>query len=433
MPSLADSLGPSWTYHLDHSMNAPEASQHSKISAHEFTLLVALLMSIVAISIDALLPALGIISREIPLEYPNQIQLVVSALFLGMAVGQLICGPLSDATGRKKVLYSGILLFLCGSVVCFFAQDITTLLIGRVIQGLGVSGPYVSAISIVRDKYTGREMAKVMSLVMMIFIMVPALAPSLGQAILLFASWRYIFVLYIFYSVLIGLWIFLRLEETLPKEKRIPFSVSGFGNGFKEVIFNRVTMSYTLCMGLFFGSFMGYLNSSQQIFQVQFNTGKLFTVYFGLLALVFGVASLVNSKFVEKWGMHYISKRAVVGIILSSAIFLLLHSICDIQLWMFMIYAAILFFCFGLIFGNVNALAMEPMGHVAGIASAIIGSVSSIISMVIGTAIGQMYDNTLIPVTIGFLIMTSLALLTMYFAEAKKIKLGDAPSALESD
>lgn len=398
-------------------MTSPDSTQASKISTLEFTLLVALLMSIVAISIDALLPALGIISSEITLAYPNQVQLVISALFLGMAIGQLVCGPLSDATGRKKVLYCGILLFLAGSVLCFFAQDITTLLIGRFIQGLGVSGPYVSAISIVRDKYAGREMAKVMSLVMMIFIMVPAIAPSLGQAILLFASWRYVFVLYVIYALVIGLWIFLRLEETLPKEKRIPFSVTGFMDGFKEVICNRITMGYTLCMGLFFGSFVGYLNSSQQIFQVQFGTGKMFTVYFGVLALVFGVASLFNSQLVEKWGMHFISKRAVLGIIFSSGIFLALHAATDIQLWMFMIYASILFFAFGLIFGNVNAMAMEPMGHVAGIASAIIGSVSSIISMVIGTSIGQMYNNTLIPITVGFLVMTSLAFLVMKFAD----------------
>ncbi len=414
-------------------MNSSEPVQHSKISSTEFTILVALLMSIVAISIDALLPALGIISQEIPLEYPNQIQLVISALFLGMAVGQLICGPLSDAIGRKKVLYSGILFFLCGSVICFFAQDISTLLVGRAIQGLGVAGPYVSAISVVRDKYAGREMAKIMSLVMMIFIMVPAIAPSLGQAILLMASWRYVFVLYLIYSIAIGLWIFLRLEETLPKEKRIPFTVTGFSDGFKEVIFNRITMGYTLCMGLFFGSFMGYLNSSQQIFQIQFGTGKLFTVYFGLLALVFGISSLFNSRLVEKWGMHYISKRAVIAIILSSIVFLALHGLAEIQLWMFMIYAAILFFSFGLIFGNVNAMAMEPMGHVAGIASAIIGSVSSIISMVIGTAIGQFYNNTLIPTTLGFLIMTSLALVMMYVADGKKSHPAQTTDIIEAE
>jgi len=398
-------------------MTSPDPNHSSRISPREFTLLVALLMSIVAISIDALLPALGIISTDIVMAYPNQAQLIISALFLGMAIGQLICGPLSDAIGRKKVLYSGILLFLAGSLICFVAQDINTLLLGRFIQGLGVSGPYVSAISIVRDKYAGREMAKVMSLVMMIFIMVPAIAPSLGQGILLFASWRYIFVLYIGYSILIGLWIFLRLEETLPKEKRIPLSITGFMDGFKEVIFNHSTMCYTLCMGLFFGSFVGYLNSSQQIFQVQFGVGKLFTVYFGILALMFGAASLFNSQLVEKWGMHFISYRAVISIIFSSGLFLGLHTLCDIQLWMFMVYAAVLFFCFALVFGNINAMAMEPMGHVAGIASAVIGAVSSIISMLIGTAIGQLYNNTLIPVTLGFLVMTTLALGLMKLAD----------------
>jgi len=392
----------------------------SRISMQEFTLLVALMMSIVAMSIDALLPALGFISSDIPLAHTNQAQYIISALFLGMALGQLICGPLSDATGRKKILYAGIVLFLCGSVICFFAQDINTLLIGRFIQGLGVAGPYVSAISIVRDKYSGNEMARIMSLVMMIFIMVPALAPSIGQAVLLVSSWRYIFVLYVVYALIIGVWIFLRLEETLPKEYRIPFSTRGFVDGFKEVISNYTTMCYTLCMGLFFGSFLGYLNSSQQIFQDLFQTGKLFTVYFGVLALVFGVASLVNSRFVQKWGMDYLCNHAVWGIILSSAVFLVVLIFIPANLWLFMIYASVLFFCFGLVFGNVNAMAMEPMGHVAGIASAIIGASSSIISMLIGTAIGQMYNGTLVPVTSGFLTMGIVALVILQLARNRK-------------
>jgi DHA1 family bicyclomycin/chloramphenicol resistance-like MFS transporter len=392
----------------------------SRISSQEFTLLVALLMSIVAMSIDALLPALGFISNDIPLSHSNQAQYIISALFLGMAIGQLICGPLSDATGRKKILYAGIALFFCGSLICFFAQDINTLLIGRFIQGLGVAGPYVSAISIVRDKYAGNEMARIMSLVMMIFIMVPALAPSIGQAVLLVSSWRYIFVLYIVYALIIGIWIFVRLEETLPKEYRIPFSTRGFIDGFKEVISNYTTMCYTLCMGLFFGSFLGYLNSSQQIFQDLFQTGKLFTIYFGVLALVFGVASLVNARFVQKWGMDYLCNRAVLGIIISSAIFLMVLVLLPTSLWSFMIYASVLFFCFGLVFGNVNAMAMEPMGHVAGIASAIIGATSSIMSMLIGTAIGQMYNGTLVPVTSGFLILGIAALVILQLARNKK-------------
>ncbi|WP_417706221.1 multidrug effflux MFS transporter [Rheinheimera aquimaris] len=400
----------------DYSTHAPQ----SRISTGEFTLLVALMMSIVAISIDALLPALDAIRADIVLSNPNQAQLVVSALFFGMAIGQLICGPLSDATGRKKVLNGGIALFLAGTAVCYFSKDINTLLLGRFIQGLGVSGPYVSAISIVRDKYSGNDMARIMSLVMMIFVMVPALAPSLGQAVLWLGSWRDIFLLYVFYALLIVLWIFWRLEETLPKAHRIPMSKKGFAEGFKEVISNVPTVSYMVCMGLFFGSFIGYLNSSQQIFQDLFKTGELFTLYFGLLAIVFGAASLVNSRLVQKWGMQRLSGSAVWGIIASSALFLVLHLSVEIQLWMFLLYAAVLFFCFGLVFGNINAMAMEPMGHVAGIAAAIIGSTSSIMSMFIGTVIGQMYNGTLIPVTAGFFIFACISMAILAFANRYK-------------
>ncbi|HEY9042013.1 MAG TPA: multidrug effflux MFS transporter [Rheinheimera sp.] len=400
----------------DYSTHAPQ----SRISTGEFTLLVALLMSIVAISIDALLPALDAIRADIVLSNPNQAQLVVSALFFGMAIGQLICGPLSDAAGRKKVLNGGIALFLAGTAICYFANDISTLLFGRFVQGLGVSGPYVSAISIVRDKYSGNDMARIMSLVMMIFVMVPALAPSLGQAVLWLGSWRDIFLLYVFYALLIVLWIYCRLEETLPKAHRIPMSKKGFAEGFKEVISNVPTVSYMICMGLFFGSFIGYLNSSQQIFQDLFKTGELFTLYFGLLAIVFGASSLVNSRLVQKWGMQRLSGSAVWGIIASSALFLLLHLGVEIQLWMFLLYAAVLFFCFGLVFGNINAMAMEPMGHVAGIAAAIIGSTSSIMSMFIGTIIGQMYNDTLIPVTAGFFIFACISMAILAFANRYK-------------
>lgn len=393
-------------------------SRHT-ISTTEFTILIALLMSIIAISIDALLPALGIIRQDLGIIEANKAQLIISAIFLGMAIGQLIAGPLSDATGRKKILYLGVSLFLVGSLICLFAKDLNTLLLGRFIQGLGVSGPYVSAMSVVRDQYVGAQMAKIMSIVMLIFMGVPAVAPSLGQGIMLIADWRSIFIFYVGYALLITLWIFLRLEETLPKEKRIAFSTGSFIAGFKEVLTNRVTTGYTLSMGLFFGGLIGYLNSSQQIFQVQFNTGKLFTVYFGLLALLFGAASLGNSFVVEKMGMRKIAGLAVRGMMISSAIFLGLHYLTDIHLWMFLIFAGAIFFCFGFIFGNINAIAMEPMGHVAGIAAAIIGSVSSIIALVIGTAIGQAYNNTLIPVTCGFLVLSSLACITMYFADRK--------------
>ncbi len=382
----------------------------------EFTILMAMLMSVVAISIDALLPALGVIGRELRLENQNHAQYLISFIFAGMAIGQLIAGPLSDALGRKRILYWGISLYLVGSAVCFFAGSLETMLLGRFIQGLGVSGPYVSAVSIVRDKFAGRQMAKVMSLIMIIFMMVPALAPSLGQAVLLYTSWHGIFVLYIVYALIVAAWIYIRLEETLPREKRIPFHVPNILDGFRQVFTNRITICYTICMGLCFGGLMGYLNSSQQIFQDQFGAGKMFSVYFGGLAVMIAISSLTNSRLVEKHGMRYLSSRSYTAIVTASAIFLALHAVVPITLWMFLAYAAVLFFCFGLIFGNMNALALEPMGHIAGIAAAITGSVSSIMSLSLGAIIGQMYNGTLVPLTGGILILGVCALGMMKLA-----------------
>ncbi len=386
--------------------STPETSSASGI---EFTVLMALLMSIVAISIDALLPALGIVGEYFKVTNINHPQYLIVCIFVGMAAGQLVCGPLSDAMGRKKILYWGIALYLAGTVVCYIAESFGLLVAGRVIQGLGVSAPYVSVMSIVRDKYSGRDMARVMSLVMMIFIMVPAIAPSIGQGILMIGSWRDIFLLYIGYAVVIGAWVSFRLDETLPPEKRIPFSGTNIAHGFREVLRNRATVNYTACAGICFGSFIGYLNSSQQIFQQQFHTGSMFTVYFGALALVLGVASMMNAKLVQRLGMQYICVRSFLAIIASSAVFLGINMMIEVELWMFLVYAAILFFSFGLLMGNLNALAMEPMGHIAGMASAVIGASSSVISMLLGAVIGQLYDNTLIPLSIGFLVLGSLA------------------------
>lgn len=383
------------------------------ISLKEFTLLMALLMSIVAISIDALLPALGVLGRELGVTHPNQVQLVIGCIFAGMAIGQLVAGPLSDALGRKPVLYGGILLYLSGSLFCYLSDSFHLLLAGRLIQGLGVAGPYVTAVSVVRDKYSGRDMARVMSLIMLIFILVPAIAPSLGQAVMHIANWRAIFLLYIGYSILIGVWITLRLEETLPPAHRIAFALPAFVHGFRKVVSNRTSMLYMVCMGLCFGSFIGYLGASQQIFQDQFHTGDAFSLYFGGLALVLGVASLLNSRFVARLGMRYICLRAMAAIIIASALFLALHYITAITLPMFVAYVAVLFFAFGLMFGNLNAIAMEPMGDVAGMASAIIGAVSSVLSLTLGTLIGQLYNNTLIPITCGFLVLGMISWLLM--------------------
>lgn len=401
-------------------MNNKISAGKSRVGDGEFVTLMAFLMSIVALSIDAMLPALGYIGEDLRVTHPNQAQYVIGCIFIGMAAGQLICGPLSDAIGRKRVIYGALLLYLIGSVICYGAGSLDMMLVGRLIQGVGVAGPYVCSVSIVRDKYSGRQMARVMSLVMMIFIMVPAIAPTIGQGILTVGSWRDIFILYVVYATVVIAWLGVRLEETLTPENRVSFTAAHVVNGFKEVFSNRITISYTLCMGLFFGSFIGYLNSAQQIFQVQFQTGEMFTVYFGGLALIMGVSSLLNSRIVERFGMRYLSIRAILMITISSVVFFVIHYIVPVQFWMFLMYIGILFFSLGLLIGNLNALAMEPMGHIAGIAAAIIGAVSSVIAMTLGTAIGQMYDNTLLPMVTGFALLGTLSFLIMKYAATEK-------------
>jgi DHA1 family bicyclomycin/chloramphenicol resistance-like MFS transporter len=373
-------------------------------------------MSIVSFSIDATLPALGHIGRAFAVAEENHVQWVITSIFAGMTIGQVIAGPLSDAIGRKRILFSGVAIYFAGSLLCYLATSFDVFLLGRFIQGLGVSGPYIAAISVVRDKFSGAEMAKVMSVIMMVFMVAPAIAPSIGQAIITLAGWHAIFLAYIVYALAASLWIALRLDETLAPENRTPMKLKAFEHGFLEVVSNRTTMSYLFCTGLCFGGFISYLGSSQQIFMQQFGqSGTTFSLCFALLAAMMSIASFVNSRIVAHFGMRTVTMSAMAVIALASLLFLVVQ-IGGVQasLWMFMAYAMVLFFAFGVMFGNLNAIAMEPMGHVAGMASAIIGAVSSILSLLLATFIGQLYNNTLVPLTAGFFVLFALSIVVTY-------------------
>ena len=379
------------------------------MSLREFTTFVASLMAIVALSIDALLPAFGVIARELNVSGANQVQFVVGTLFLGLAMGQLVCGPLSDSFGRKPILLGTLVIYFIGTLICFFANSIELLWFGRWIQGLGAAGPNIAAISLVRDNYKGREMAKIMSLVMMIFIMVPALAPLLGQGLMLLSDWRSIFAMYFIYGLLSFTWVYFRLSESLTVEKRIPFKASKIALGFKEVLSNKRTTSLMVSMGLVFGCLIAYISSCQQIIQEQLGAGKMFSVYFGLLALLIGISAITNSRLVERLGMQHLAKRGLTSVVLSSLLFLVVQLFVKIELWMFLLYASTLFASLGFITANLHAMAMEPMGHLAGIASAVIGASSSFVAISVGATIGQAYNGTVFPITLGSLILMSLA------------------------
>lgn len=383
----------------------------------EFIVLMAFLTALVALAIDAMLPALGIMAGDLTVARANDIQFVISALFIGMTIGQLLYGPIADAIGRKPALYSGMALFILGSLISWHADSLPVMLFGRFVQGLGVSGPRIIVMAIVRDKYHGRDMAYVMSMVMGVFILVPAIAPSIGELIIHLADWRSIFLFYIAATSLAALWAHMRLEETLAPENRRPFSLPVIWSGIKEAARTRVTLGYTVCSGVAFGSVLGYLNSAQQIFQGLFEAGQYFALYFGMLALAFGAALFSNSRWVRRVGMRIITRNALYGMMTAAGLFFAHTLLAEPSLPIFMVCMGACFYCLGLMFGNMSAMALEPMGHMAGLASAFMGSCSSLVSMTLGAIVGQLYDGTLLPLSAGLLIFSTGTYGIMRWAE----------------
>lgn len=387
----------------------------------EFVALMAMMMSLVALSIDATLPALPAISEELGASRPNQGQLVLSLLFAGFALGQLFYGPISDSAGRKRTVYLGLMLLAVGSVLSLLARSFPMMLAGRFLQGVGVAGPRTIVLALVRDRFEGAAMARVMSFVMTIFILVPIVAPALGQGVLFVAGWRAIFGVYLVLVVVVSCWFGLRQPETLLPSRRVPLSIAGILRAAAEVLRTRVSLGYTLAAGLVFGAFMGYLITSQQIFQQQYGLGRLFPVFFAFVAVSLGCASLVNARLVMFYGMRrlaFVSLSAVSGL---SILFLPLVWLQSGHppLWQLMAYLLIVFFSVGLLFGNLNALAMQPLGHIAGTGAAVVGSLSTFISIVLGTIVGQSYDKTILPLIAGFAVYTTLSLAIMLATERR--------------
>ena len=400
---------------------SPRASGGGAPAFTEFVILVALIISLVALAIDAMLPALPDIAADLGVFRINDSQYVISVFFAGMAFGQLFFGPLSDSIGRRPAIISGLIVFASGCVLSLFAADFTQMLLGRFLQGLGASGPRIVSIALVRDRYKGREMARVMSFVMTVFILVPVFAPAVGQGILLVADWRFIFAMFLGLTLLVGLWFFRRQPETLARENRSVFSFARLILDINGILRIRAALGYTLTMGFIFGAFVGYLSCSQQIFQVQYQLYKLFPLYFGILACSIGCASLVNARLVMRFGMRRLSRIALYAICWLSFPFFLIALFYDghPHLYLLMLYLLILFFCFGILFGNLNALAMEPLGHIAGLGSAVVGSISTLISVAFGVIVADAYDNTVLPLVLGFALLGLAGVIAMRWTEVE--------------
>jgi len=371
--------------------------------------MMALMSAIVALSIDMMLPALGEISGDLGAADDNDRQLVISAVFLGLACAQIFFGPLSDRFGRKGPLAAGMVLFVVGCLISLFAQSMAVMLLGRFIQGVGTAGPRIICNAIVRDRFSGDTMASVVSLIMVVFILVPVVAPMLGQLVVMFSHWRMIFVIFIILGVAMLIWFYVAQEETLTRDKRRSLSPRLLTTTFLEVLTTRQCMGYTLAAAFIFGSFLGFLNSSQQILQELFGLGQKFPFYFATLALAFGVASFFNSRLVLRFGMREMTQWSIRGLCVISLLFLavVLLGGGKASLGVFMLFEMMIFFLIGLLFGNFSALALEPMGHIAGTASAIIGSVTTMVSLIIGASIGAAFNQTVVPLVLGFA-LTSL-------------------------
>ncbi len=386
----------------------------------EFVALIALMMGITAFSIDNLLPAFSEIQGHFALTNPNDVQMTVYAYLIGIGVGQFFYGSWSDVVGRRPVLMVGLALYLAGGVMALLTDDFTWLIVARVIQGLGAGSPRVLAVAIVRDRFEGREMARIMSLAMMVFLAVPILAPALGSAILVFGNWRHIFMAMVGIAVLLGLWFGLRMPETLHPDYRMPFSLRAIFSGLKLTVTTRRSIGYSTAMGLMMGCLMSYVGSASQVFQTDvYKLGHLFPIVFAAVAGVMALASLVNAMLVRRIGMRRLSHGGICGFLLTSVLLVIAATSYDGHppVVLFCILIGISQFLFALTVPNFNSMAMEPLGPVAGTASSFIGSYTTLIAAWLALLSGRAFDGTVMPLSVTYLILCSLALVAVLWSE----------------
>ena len=378
----------------------------------EFVALMASLMSIVALSIDALLPALPDIGNALGVVNSNDNQMLITMIFLGLGFGQLIFGPLSDSFGRKPIVFIGFLIFVAATIVCVSSNSFEVMIAGRILQGIGLASPRTLSIAMIRDSYSGDFMAKILSIVVMVFILVPVIAPSLGQFLLHYYNWKSIFYVNLLFGVIIIVWFWKRQEETLEHANRIKFTPSLFLDGTKEFWKHKNAVAFTLISGFIMGSFMVYLSTAQQIFQVQYKLADKFPYIFASLAIAVGLATFLNSRYVIRFGMWRIAYAGTIAFCFISLLYVALFwSRDNPSIEILITFFALQFFAVGFLFGNLRALAMQPLGHIAGIGAALNGFASTILAVPVANYIGGFVKTSVLPLFIGFSIFGSLSLL----------------------
>ncbi len=383
----------------------------------EFIALMAMLFATIAFAIDSMLPALPQIAADLTPGDVNRAQLVITSFVLGIGIGSFVAGPLSDAYGRKRVLIGGMALFSLAALLAALAQSLEMLLAARLVMGLGAAGPRIVSMALVRDLHQGRQMARVMSFIMMVFILVPAIAPALGNLLIQAVGWRGQFGSFVVFALLTSLWLGLRQPETLPVAARRPLQVRSLWLAMIEVFSHRNVVIATAVLTLFYGVLFANLSSIQPIFSGTFGRGAGFPYWFFGIALCAGTGSLINARLVVRLGMRQMISAAFAG----QALISLLMGVTTLAgLWpdwayfpAFLVWTTSLFFMGGLTVGNLNAIAMEPLGHIAGMAASMTTALSTVLAVAIAAPIGLAFDGTPVPLAFSVAAMTALGFLLM--------------------
>ncbi|MFN7055345.1 multidrug effflux MFS transporter [Hyphomonas sp.] len=396
------------------------------LSKPELIGIVAGLMALNAIAIDIMLPALGAIAEatglvEAGAPRDNRQQLVIFAFVLGFGAPQLVWGPITDRFGRRAPLFIGLIGYVATALLCVIIREFWVLLAARFLQGIFASGARIVASAVVRDLFAGRSMASFMSLVMTIFMIIPIIAPAIGQLILFVAPWEGIFLVLAFWGLLMLGWTWLRLPETLPPEARRPLNLRSAADAYLQVIRSPVSFGYMCAAGVVFGALFAFIASSEQVFRDVFDQGDSFAFWFAGIAVALAIANFSNSRLVERLGMRRISHTALVLFILCSAALTVTTLVFGENLARFFPIFALAFACFGMMGSNFSALAMEPLGKIAGTASAAYGFATTLMSSLIGLVIGAQFDGTTVPLTAGFTALGIAALIIVLITEKGRL------------
>jgi Bcr/CflA subfamily drug resistance transporter len=387
----------------------------------EFIAFIAALMAVNALGVDLMLPALADIGRQLNVAAANHRQWIITAYMLGFGVGQLAYGPLADRFGRRPIILVTLLGFTAASIFAAGSQTFAALLGARVLQGLMSASTRVLAVAIVRDRFSGRQMARTLSVAQMIFFLVPILAPTLGQALLAIGPWRFIFYVLGGFAACVAAWGFFRLHESLPVERRTALSLASLKRGYVATLTNRYSAGYAAATALTFGGILSFVASSQQIFVDEFHAGERFTILFAVCAFSMAIASFANSRLVERLGTRLISQSAVLALIgLSLAHVAVILAGLE-TLWTYTAFQGLSLTCIGLCGSNFGSMAMEPVGHIAGTASSIQGFITSVGAVVVASLIGQAYNGTTLPLAIGYLGIGLGVLAIVYLVEGGKL------------